>query len=142
VKTPQERELPGKRRSGPEAVDVAVGARIRLRRRMLGMSQSHLAEGLGITFQQVQKYERGANRVSASMLVKIAAALDTTVAALIGEDGAEPLDPHVYAQLAVTGSTELLKVYAEINSAELRRALVLIAIAVGAAARARAEKKA
>ncbi len=71
-------------RQGPDPIDVAVGAHIRIRRRWLGFSQTKLADALGITFQQVQKYERGANRVSASMLVKIAAKLETTVAALVG----------------------------------------------------------
>ena len=67
----------------PNPIDVEVGARIRVRRKYLSLSQSALAEALGLTFQQVQKYERGANRVSASMLVKIAAKLDTTVGALV-----------------------------------------------------------
>ena len=89
--------MPETRRSKPEPVDVAVGARIRIRRRMLGMSQTELANGLGITFQQVQKYEHGSNRLSASMLVRTAATLKTSVAALIGEDGAEPADPAVLA---------------------------------------------
>jgi transcriptional regulator with XRE-family HTH domain len=57
-------------------VDRHVGAQIRLRRRSLGMSQSVLADRVGLTFQQIQKYERGANRVSASMLYEIAKALD------------------------------------------------------------------
>jgi transcriptional regulator with XRE-family HTH domain len=56
-----------------------VGLRIRLRRKEMGVSQERLAEALGITFQQVQKYERGANRVSASKLWEIAAALKTPV---------------------------------------------------------------
>jgi len=56
----------------------------------------------------VQKYERGANRVSASMLVKIAGKLETTVAALVGEDGQAPVEAIIYAQLATPGATELL----------------------------------
>jgi len=64
----------------PNPVDLHVGARIRLRRRMQGVSQEKLAEALGLTFQQVQKYERGANRVSASKLYEIAAALRAPVA--------------------------------------------------------------
>lgn len=55
----------------PHIVDVAVGANIRLRRRALKMSQEALAEAIDVTFQQVQKYERGANRVSASCLFEI-----------------------------------------------------------------------
>jgi transcriptional regulator with XRE-family HTH domain len=59
----------------PHPVDQNVGARIRLRRKMLGVSQAKLAQALELTFQQVQKYERGANRVSASMLYRIAGRL-------------------------------------------------------------------
>ena len=64
----------------PNPVDLYVGGRIRLRRRTLGVSQERLAEDLGLTFQQVQKYERGANRVSASKLYEIARSLSVPVA--------------------------------------------------------------
>jgi transcriptional regulator with XRE-family HTH domain len=64
----------------PNPVDLHVGSRIRLRRKVLGVSQERLAESLGLTFQQVQKYERGSNRVSASKLYEIAATLQATVA--------------------------------------------------------------
>ena len=63
----------------PNPIDVHVGARIRLRRTLLGISQERLAEAIGLTFQQVQKYERGRNRVSASRLVDLANALDVTI---------------------------------------------------------------
>ena len=56
----------------PNPVDLHVGGRVRMRRKVLGVSQERLAEALGLTFQQVQKYERGANRVSASKLYEIA----------------------------------------------------------------------
>ena len=68
------------RGDGPHPVDRHVGLRIRMRRKEMGVSQERLAEALGITFQQVQKYERGANRVSASKLWEIAGALRTPVA--------------------------------------------------------------
>ena len=64
---------------GPSPVDVHVGARIKLRRALLGLSQEKLGEALGLTFQQVQKYERGANRVSASRLHDIARVLDVPI---------------------------------------------------------------
>lgn len=60
----------------PNPIDVHVGARIRLRRNLLGISQTTLADALGLTFQQVQKYEKGANRVSSSRLMDLANALD------------------------------------------------------------------
>jgi transcriptional regulator with XRE-family HTH domain len=63
----------------PNPIDVHVGSRIRLRRTLLGISQERLADAIGLTFQQVQKYERGANRVSSSRLVDLANALDVAV---------------------------------------------------------------
>lgn len=64
----------------PHPVDLHVGRAIRTRRKLIGISQNALADDLGLTFQQVQKYERGTNRVSASKLFQIAGLLDTTVA--------------------------------------------------------------
>lgn len=72
-----------KRRStvieGPDPVDIHVGARVKLRRTLVGLSQMELGGAIGLTFQQVQKYERGTNRISASMLHRIAEALDVPV---------------------------------------------------------------
>ena len=65
-------------------VDSHVGARMRLRRTLMGMSQERLGEALGLTFQQVQKYERGVNRVSASRLYDLARVLDAAVVAQVG----------------------------------------------------------
>jgi transcriptional regulator with XRE-family HTH domain len=64
----------------PNPIDTHVGGRIRLRRNMLGMSQEKLGENLGITFQQIQKYEKGTNRVGASRLQAIASILGVPVA--------------------------------------------------------------
>ena len=72
------RELPG-RVSLPSPVDVHVGSRIRLRRTLLGMSQERLSGALSITFQQVQKYERGANRVGASCLFDLSRVLEVPI---------------------------------------------------------------
>jgi transcriptional regulator with XRE-family HTH domain len=63
----------------PNPIDVHVGGRVRLRRTLLGMSQEKLGEALGLTFQQVQKYERGANRVGASRLFDLSRVLDVPV---------------------------------------------------------------
>ena len=63
----------------PNPIDVHVGSRVRLRRTLLGMSQEKLGEAIGLTFQQVQKYERGANRVGASRLYDLAQVLDVPV---------------------------------------------------------------
>ena len=63
----------------PNPVDVHVGSRLRLRRTLLGMSQEKLGEAIGLTFQQVQKYERGANRIGASRLYDLSRVLDVPV---------------------------------------------------------------
>src|SRR3954464_14114401 len=63
----------------PNPIDVRVGARLRLRRNMLGLSQGELGEAIGVTFQQVQKYERGANRIGASRLHELSRILDVPV---------------------------------------------------------------
>ena len=63
----------------PSPIDVHVGARIRLRRTLMGMSQERLGEALGLTFQQVQKYERGVNRVGASRLFDLSRVLDVSI---------------------------------------------------------------
>jgi transcriptional regulator with XRE-family HTH domain len=69
----------------PDPVDVHVGSRVRLRRTLLGMSQGKLGDAIGLTFQQVQKYERGANRVSSSRLYDLANVLDVPVSYFFDE---------------------------------------------------------
>ncbi|MBE7209888.1 MAG: helix-turn-helix transcriptional regulator [Gluconacetobacter diazotrophicus] len=71
--------VPSDRESRPSPIDVHVGGRIRMRRTLLQMSQEKLGEALGLTFQQVQKYERGANRVGASRLFDLSRVLDVPV---------------------------------------------------------------
>ena len=68
-----------KEKERPSPIDVHVGTRIRLRRTLLGMSQERLGEALGLTFQQVQKYERGVNRVGASRLFDLSRVLDVPI---------------------------------------------------------------
>src|SRR5580692_7605907 len=74
-----EQAMGADRESRPSPIDVHVGARIRLRRTLLGMSQERLGESLGLTFQQVQKYERGVNRVGASRLFDLSRVLDVPI---------------------------------------------------------------
>ena len=76
--------------SAPDPIDLVVGQRIRQRRLELGVSQPELGLALGLSFQQVQKYETGKNRISASMLVRAARMLRTTVADLVGEGDSPP----------------------------------------------------
>ena len=116
--------------SAPHPLDIALGRNIRLRRKSLGMSQSALGEAVGLTFQQVQKYERGKNRVSFSKLAGIATALQCRIADLIDglEDGgdAEPGDDRA-ALLGETGALDLLQTYASVKSPRLRRAIISLA---------------
>lgn len=69
----------GEREHRPSPIDVHVGSRVRLRRTLLGMSQEKLGEALGLTFQQVQKYERGVNRIGASRLFDLSRVLDVPI---------------------------------------------------------------
>ncbi len=108
-----------------DPVDIAVGARIRLLRKVRGLSQQSLAEAAGVTFQQIQKYERGANRVSASMLSRIAATLDAPVSEMFGEanPGAGSID-EVAALLSEPGALELLRAYTLLPRGATRATLV------------------
>ncbi|WP_374472544.1 helix-turn-helix domain-containing protein [Phenylobacterium sp.] len=108
-----------------DPVDIAVGARIRLLRKVRGLSQQALAEAAGVTFQQIQKYERGANRVSASMLSRIAKTLGAPVSEMFGEVGpASGAIDEVAALLAEPGALELLKAYSHLPKGPPRSALV------------------
>ena len=110
----------------PHALDVAIGHRIRERRRRLGISQAGLAEAVGVTFQQIQKYERGANRVSASMLTRIARTLNVPVSEMFGEASpanASAVD-EVAGLLSEPGALELLKAYSGLPRGASRSALV------------------
>ena len=107
-------------------------ARIRLRRKSLNLTQAALAARIGVTFQQVQKYERGANRVSGSTLVAVARALDTSVGWLVGEEAAGGGEAEALLQsLAAAGALELLQAFAEIDRASARQALIALAREMG-----------
>ncbi len=84
----------------PDPVDVHVGARIRTRRLLIGMNQETLANALGLTFQQVQKYEGGANRVSASRLSQIAEILGVPISYLFSELDPAGSTPDAHEQAA------------------------------------------
>lgn len=107
---------------GPDPIDVTVGLRIRLRRKALGLTQGALAEALGLSFQQVQKYERGSNRVSASMLVRAARFLDCTVGHLVDDQGETP-DAGDVSDLMSPGALDAARAYLAI--APRRRPAVL-----------------
>jgi transcriptional regulator with XRE-family HTH domain len=120
-----------KHRRDPE--DVEIGQKIRALRIAKGVSQATLGDGLGVTFQQVQKYEKGANRVSAGRLQKIAGMLDTPITFFYGEPGARTKKQHQDSGLALIqsqGAMRLLRAYAEISSGATKHALVLLADAL------------
>ncbi len=130
----------------PNPVDVHVGSRVRLRRTMLGMSQEKLGDAIGLTFQQVQKYERGANRIGASRLFELSRVLDVPVsfffddmpseAALRAsrggystEEGAPiELDP-----MAKRETLELVRAYYRITDAGVRKKVFELTKAVARA---------
>jgi len=134
----------GRRRRGPtriklvrpRPVDAHVGARMRLRRTMLGMSQERLAQALGLTFQQVQKYERGTNRVGSSRLFELSRILDVPIQfffdempreiAMTARDGSG-VPALAHADIAMDDpmvkreTLELVRAYYRIKSPRVRR---------------------
>jgi transcriptional regulator with XRE-family HTH domain len=113
-------------------LDLAIGARMRTRRRQLGLSQSDLAERLGVSFQQVQKYERGANRVAASTLLAAAQALNVSIGWLVGEDVSEREDDDdVFRALSRPGALEILEAFNRITDPRARQALLYLAREMG-----------
>jgi transcriptional regulator with XRE-family HTH domain len=109
-----------------DRVDQAIGARIRARRMALGLSQSDLARKIGVTFQQVQKYERGTNRVAGSRLVAVGDALGVTLGWMVGEESGGRDADEVFTYLSAPGALELLRAYAQLDSAETRNAVLTI----------------
>jgi transcriptional regulator with XRE-family HTH domain len=126
----------GSRRPNP--IDAHVGSRVRLRRMLLGMSQEKLGERLGLTFQQVQKYEKGVNRIGASRLFDLAQILGVPVqffyeeaptsAAVHGEAAPgfaeRPSESYVIEFLASREGLELNKAFIRVSDARTRRAIV------------------
>jgi transcriptional regulator with XRE-family HTH domain len=122
-------------RSGLNPIDGHVGSRVRMRRLMLKMSQSDLADGLGLTFQQVQKYEKGTNRIGASRLQQISQILQVPVPFFFdrapgppGQSGATmeiaASDSYVNDFLATSDGLALVKAYMRLPNPKLRRAIV------------------
>jgi transcriptional regulator with XRE-family HTH domain len=119
----------------PNPIDVHVGSRVRLRRMMLGMSQEKLGESLGITFQQIQKYEKGTNRIGASRIQHISRVLSVPVSFFfdgapgVSADGARGIgdaEPPNYLVdfLATTDGIQLNKAFVRIKDAKLRRRVI------------------
>ncbi|HYC06041.1 MAG TPA: helix-turn-helix transcriptional regulator [Azospirillaceae bacterium] len=112
-----------KRGEGPNPIDIHVGQRLRLRRTLLGLSQESLGEAVGITFQQLQKYERGANRISASRLFNLAQVLGVPVSFFFDElnIGGVPAVASETDSMARRETLELVRAYYRINDGSVRR---------------------
>lgn len=126
----------------PNPTDVFVGSRIRTRRNMIGMSQERLADSLGITFQQVQKYEKGTNRVGASRLQAIATALNVPVMFFFQqEQGAgdlagigTPNEEHSLADFLSTKEGVVFnRAFLKIKDAKVRKSVVAMTKAIAEA---------
>ncbi len=120
----------------PNPIDADVGSRVRLRRMLLGMSQERLGESMGLTFQQVQKYEKGANRIGASRLHHISKILDVPVgyffdeAPAVEERSARPglsepeSEEFVLEFLNTREGLELNRAFTKISSAKVRKCVI------------------
>ena len=132
----------------PNPVDVHVGARVRLRRTLLGMTQTGLGQAIGLTFQQVQKYERGVNRIGSSRLYDLARVLEVPVNFFFDEmpeaiasgsgatsrgapDGAEMFDPDIASKRE---TLELVRAYYKIENPQVRKRLFEMVKALGKSA--------
>ncbi|HWB48796.1 MAG TPA: helix-turn-helix transcriptional regulator [Stellaceae bacterium] len=138
---------PGRRKADkPNPIDVHVGSRVRLRRNMLGLSQEKLGEAIGLTFQQVQKYERGANRIGASRLLELSRVLDVPVSFFYDETDPvrAPAIPTGFAESPQEGfdsdpmrrreTLELVEAYYNIEDNATRRRLYDLAKSLAASA--------
>ena len=131
------RALTSRKRSGrtvktPTDIDRHVGARIRQQRMLVGMSQETLAELIGITFQQVQKYEKGVNRIGAGRLLEISRALGVPIAALFDEQTSleGETNEELLALQTLLSSREgiaLARAFAKIRNAKLRQTFLAMA---------------
>ncbi len=129
----------------PNPIDIHVGSRIRLRRTMLGMSQEKLGDSLGITFQQIQKYEKGTNRVGASRLQNISGILNVPVAFFFEDAPGDPStgqpglseasnSNYVVDFLSSSEGLQLNRAFVKIQDSKVRRKIVDLVKALGAEA--------
>ncbi|WP_343684899.1 helix-turn-helix transcriptional regulator [Asticcacaulis sp.] len=121
----------------PHVVDVHVGRRVRVRRKLVGLTQAGLGARLGLTFQQVQKYERGTNRVSASKLYETATALDVSIGFFFDDLEVNPgaletiaTENAVWSFLASSEGMELAYLFPRIRSARHRRKILELVVSL------------
>ena len=116
--------MPGTKSRAAHPIDIETGANLRSARKAKGLSQMELGRVLGITFQQIQKYERGANRISASMLVQAAHTLGVSSASILPADDAPPMPDLTRLAAATKGMDEAMQLFAAIKSPRLRREII------------------
>lgn len=122
---------------GPNPVDVHVGERVRMRRKFLGKSQMTMAEAIGLTFQQVQKYERGTNRISASKLYEISRFLKTPVGYFFegyeeqSTEGFSESEKAVHGFLVTTEGIELAESFPRMKNAKIRQRILALVRTIG-----------
>ncbi len=131
--------------SKPDPVDVSIGSRLRLRRLAMGLSQNTVAQSLGITFQQIQKYERGTNRIVASRLFRLSQVLQVpvqyffqdlvpaaqpTASGLDGESAGDSPD-RVPELLSQRDTLRMVRAYSKIEDASVRRQIYALVKMVG-----------
>src|SRR5712671_6548057 len=115
--------------AGPHPLDIAVGKRVRLRRLQLSMSQSELAEQLGVAFQQVQKYETGANRISCSKLTEMAKALDSPITFFFSDENEHHAEMNLADNLNpayMKDGLRLITAFGQIEKKKRKKLLALI----------------
>ncbi len=134
-------------RSGPNPIDIHVGARVRLRRHLLGMNQTDLGKALGVSYQQIQKYEWGVNRVGASRLFNLGRALDVPISFFFEDlspaaagarkrrarglsEAAAVLEPDL---LSKRETVELIRAYYRVTDPKLRKRVLDLLKALGKA---------
>ncbi len=132
--------------SKPNPIDIHVGSRVRLRRTLLGMSQERLADAVGLTFQQIQKYERGTNRIGSSRLYEFAQVLDIPVSFFFdglpsetangGKAGGGGVEPFEQDQFTRRETLELVRAYYRIKDRSIRAKLFDLVKAVAASSSA------
>ena len=117
----------------PADVDVEIGKRIRLRRKMLKISQEKLAKAVGVTFQQIQKYEKGTNRVGGSRMQQIASVLGAPVGFFFHDSDGSTIEENAILKFASTNEgLALIRAFSKIKDSGARRQIIGIAETVAA----------
>ncbi len=132
----------GNKKKSPNPVDVHVGSRVRLRRMLVGFSQEKLGESMGLTFQQIQKYEKGVNRIGASRLFKLSQVLDVPVqfffegmpsaqgSANLGMAEPDP-DAFLYEFLNTRDGLELNRAFIKVRDTNVRKSVIDLVRSIG-----------